>query len=724
MQSINRSHTSSLCHDTYVQPTGDAHRRSKQEKLNLFSDSLKKANYSEALMRLRGQLCRGLSKEQEDSIESDRDILQLFGNRSGYFSYKRQCTESGTLALAAYALKIFGMKILDGNHHIDSEKLQMAWHMSFGNHMPKIQSDLAQVACRNNGGVFHLRTEHYAMNIVPLGDPQFEELIQPQCVRKEFFYDKTKKELQAFLGSAHYPEAFNSCIEKVTGFWDTLSSKFRKKTPINESIDSACEKMQEGSKIYKSTVTTYLSSNEKLEQITHVQYELDSAPSTLSNPKNRLKYSGATTKPRINENIPVNGRVSSPTSSISSSEDDGVGIGKDDATRESDISPILDDPPLEKSKNFSGSDNFAEEISSTIETSIIANSNSPLGRPNNAYVAQSTVLYTQSSGAVDILVNHLTYMNGSQYGGEEGENSERAYKVLVKMVERTQAKYPDATSIHIYDSRLLSNIMFHSEKSIFEENQKGFKQAVTEFTRNSKNPSLKVSYTSVHVETHDAGLDTAKDVFVGMAAAAPIVGLSEKMEQVIVNGRPELGDIKKMREDFGTFFNAMTQKNKTEYQVVIDKWRDLSEKLKDPVNAIPFIALTAMLVDKFNDDESLHKQGTKVIDPFGCKSAKDRTTCVYLGAIMLLMPLLKFEMLNPKPNLERFFYEHGPLNFDELRPDEQEWLRANFDPDYTHEVSKINTDTYTNLNPGAIQAFYQYVDFIRDARYFLKKVES
>ena len=88
---------------------------------------------------------------------------------------------------------------------------------------------------------------------------------------------------------------------------------------------------------------------------------------------------------------------------------------------------------------------------------------------------------------------------------------------------------------------------------------------------------------------------------------------------------------------------------------------------------------------------------------------------------MMLRPLFELEMLKPKPNLNRFFLNDGTFNFEGLSPAEKVMVNNHFDLDYTHRLGEFNSLTSTNLNSGSIQSFFQHVEFIKNAKYFIVK---
>ena len=721
---LNRNTAVTSTQNVIATPGESPHRVAKKACLEVLSKSLEKAQTPKELEHLRGQLLLALTGQREcDPYAGDNpEIFPIFKNVTESL-WHRSCTESGTLALAGYALRIFGNKILGPDNHIDQEQLQLAMHMLFGNHMRVIEGDLAKLECRANGdGTYHLSTKNYAMNLSSLKSQtgqtiDFNQFVKPQTVNKEFFYDKSRSALEYFFrrqGGDAIPDAFDFCIDKIA---KANSKSSVPKEPSMDRYAGMCMNMEKDSVIYTNTITTILPAGKQLVHKVVSGYFADSAPSELSKKvkRNQLEDSQkSSTKERPSKSAkePVIPAAPSlkvprevvPASGYGSSQDSGEGISNDD----------IGSGPLVQSDAFSLGQS---DIGATVKDSLTPAKAKLL--PNNAHCAQSKVTLDDDFGRPQTLVDRTTYLIGSQYGGTEDENAERAHTVLSQLVKEAATKYPTATSFHIYESRLLGNVPFHTERDIFNQNQKAFNSAVETF--NAESTLKQVKYTSVHVEAHNPDFDKAKTVLKTVAGIIPVVG-PEEMEHAFTEFHDEFGDIVQMRTDFNdTFFARMTDKNKAKFTVVLNKWNELSKNLRDPSSAIPFIALTSMLVDAFNADQNLDRDGVKVIDPFGCKSAKDRTTCVYLAAIMMLRPLFELEMLKPKPNLNRFFLNDGTFNFEGLSPAEKVMVNNHFDLDYTHRLGEFNSLTSTNLNSGSIQSFFQHVEFIKNAKYFIVK---
>ncbi|MTI43676.1 hypothetical protein JM93_01557 [Roseibium hamelinense] len=185
-----------------------------------------------------------------------------------------------------------------------------------------------------------------------------------------------------------------------------------------------------------------------------------------------------------------------------------------------------------------------------------------------------------------------------------------------------------------------------------------------------------------------------------------------------------------VRKEMDESFNTMPSKIREKYQPVYDAWKELSKGLGNKKNVIPFATMTAILSDAISDHS---KSGHELKFAFGCKSAKDRTTAVLQG-VMMLRPVIEARLeqngsaavdeygnnvndqskkggVNPNC-VSELFDKNGKVILNNMSPDEVQVMKDNFDLTYLQMANKRNTGIATNNADYNLYTTFEKVPFV------------
>lgn len=580
------------------------HITEKQASLNTFSDLMHQDTASSFHL-----LKQGLSGMQNHGTPDQRNVLGLFANKSNSF-WNRKCTESGSLALVAMALKIFGNKILDASgKNIDRHKLEMALHMLFGKDMPSIKSDvmsaIANMRLEASEHGYTIRSKNYVINVGRSEDSGgiiMDDFVNSQNVDRSYFQKIGARDAQNFFENESVPDFLWKCLNKTHETPTKISSNNPK-----PAIEEMSSKMESGKKMHTRETTTINSWGTTKDNLS-CEFLADSAPS------------------QIHKHV--------------------------DKIREQEVELW---PP--------------EKLTE---------------RPVNVYRAN----FERQTEDGPTTKSHITCC-GSQYGGTESENIEKAQKIIQAVKAKND---PDTLQkkLIVVDLRLLAeNKIKGNEQGIYRRHVSAMEAACE---------SEGVDYRPIFHEAHTLG-----EGRVTRLQHSPLTTPSAKDE--------ESGSLKDtVCKLFGSLPTTVWRK----HAAVYEKWAALYDKRHDQHNAIAFATLSKILFEAISENSDTHIELL-----MGCKSAKDRTTSVLAG-ITLLEPLILRELEHPSGrdgaiDIQRFFTESGHFNYEGLTPDEKVYLKDLYDLSLLQASNKFNTGAETNVSSAVLKEFFEGVDFIAES---------
>jgi hypothetical protein len=277
---------------------------SKQQALTELSEWMQESDNLTGHLRL---LHLGLSGPHTKKGGINDGILHLFENRT---SWNKKCTESGSLALVAFALMTFGDRILDeSGDNIDKDKLELALNMLFGKDMPSIGSQVMKYASRmrlskdrNTPNDYTLFSNSgYQITVTHRGEvvKDFEPLINAQNVNGTYFQKAPRQSVENFFSSDI------GCPTYFMKMYENLDSPKAKIDPDNPapSIKAMCNAMKATVTIYDNTTRTTDSNDVETEDSVRLQFLTDSAPTKIRDHRNTLRQ--ANQNKALNE-LPLN----------------------------------------------------------------------------------------------------------------------------------------------------------------------------------------------------------------------------------------------------------------------------------------------------------------------------------------------------------------------------------------------------------------------------------
>lgn len=147
------------------------------------------------------------------------------------------------------------------------------------------------------------------------------------------------------------------------------------------------------------------------------------------------------------------------------------------------------------------------------------------------------------------------------------------------------------------------------------------------------------------------------------------------------------------------------------WNIVFEKWIRLCslEKMHHERNTIPFVTLTALVIEQIN--KQLHQGQPMVKLLTGCKSAKDRTFAVLPG-VEILSYLFKIRMKGSISEgefasaFESLFTEKGYFNPGSLNKEEERLLLDLFNPRMFFLSNERSEGVPTNINTNVFQSSF------------------
>lgn len=155
-------------------------------------------------------------------------------------------------------------------------------------------------------------------------------------------------------------------------------------------------------------------------------------------------------------------------------------------------------------------------------------------------------------------------------------------------------------------------------------------------------------------------------------------------------------------------FERLDEEQKRIYRPFFTKWLELSQGLTHLDNAIPFASLTLILQRVLN---------FKVL--MGCRSAKDRTGAIIMGANMFLSLLLSEIIRNRGvwTDVSSFFRtKDGRLNWLALSAEQRMLLTLLYDEKLLHIFNFINLGVWTNVGPDTLLRFFAQVPCVAESQ--------
>ncbi|MTI43677.1 hypothetical protein E1178_08645 [Roseibium hamelinense] len=138
-----------------------------------------------------------------------------------------------------------------------------------------------------------------------------------------------------------------------------------------------------------------------------------------------------------------------------------------------------------------------------------------------------------------------------------------------------------------------------------------------------------------------------------------------------------------------------------DYLPIFNKWQELAGELGHERHVIPFATYTKILTDVIRQETD---GAVDIKFALGCKSAKDRTTSVLQG-MMLLEPIIQHRLTTPDPDgggprdpLSGLFDRNGFFTASNLSPFERRLLDENFDLELLQGANDRNVGVPTNIN--------------------------
>lgn len=255
----------------------DELQQAKQSGLNNFQRLLEERPVTECHQLLQ----HGINGVRLPDTADQHSVQKLFDNRTVFV---KKCTESGALAMAALALKVFGSTLVV-NDRIDHDRLNMAMRMLFGNDMDELGGAINYdftASYRPLGSYYVLTSRHYSISVGPTfdqqqRDQQFAELISDENLDSGYFHSRTTGLVgQLFMVGDSMPgELFES-----------IGLDFRKPVKITANNAAAeiarlSSQMNKGALAHSSSSTTTLSDETEVRSSVTSRYFADSCPSVL-----------------------------------------------------------------------------------------------------------------------------------------------------------------------------------------------------------------------------------------------------------------------------------------------------------------------------------------------------------------------------------------------------------------------------------------------------------
>ncbi len=430
----------------------DELQQAKQSGLDNFAGFLSDSPATDCHLLLQ----RGINGIRLPDNPDQHSVQKLFDNRTVFV---KQCTESGALAMAALALKVFGSTLLV-NDRIDHDRLNMAMRMLFGNDMDELGGSIKYdftTLYRPLGAYYVLKSRHYSIEVRPTfdqqkRDEQFAALIAHENLDGGHFHSRTTEHvLELFMADDSVPDELSECI----------GLDFVK--PVKITADNTATgiarmsaRMDKGALAHSSSSTTTLSDRTEVRSTVTSRYFADSNPSILRKVQKHLdpgqNYSWAN---RVINATRMEHTLDIGTHTVSTEKFAFAAVNSfQEATRI--VAGVFGDAPLEQEKKYLFTDirllNRGKPAERALYEKHVALMGAACFRRGITYCPYLQEAHSNIEDAVCTL-RHATYLprytySGIESGSYNGRSLKLEYETLFeKLPSRTQEYYRDTMNI-------------------------------------------------------------------------------------------------------------------------------------------------------------------------------------------------------------------------------------------------------------------------------------